>query len=450
MNKKKKKLKKSAKIIIIILIVAILAGLGYLFYENYQEQKRIEAERAAYEARQAEIAQSHLGKFSNKFSLDKGAKKRLIAFTDDLYRCQMEIPRLYNKNFKYNQEKIDRILPDLSKHFATGSYTEKAVCRTALRFSLTARALAPFDTSLEKCSYDIKIRNVSGDENGLKIDYYESAKINFRFIPDINSQMYHIKNSIVLKKQDGKWKVSKYYREEDFYLAVINDYDYSAHTKDSIDKSLDQVFSKLMKKNIGNTKSYIKDMQAFNSGEFVDKPKSCDVAYDRESALKYAKKYVKKRNTKAGWAVFDDWGGNCQNFGSQMLNAGGIPMDLEGSQVWKYYGTTNDNSNSAYGYSASWAVAPSFRYYAQNNKGYGLVAKVDVNKFAAEAGDILQVGTGKDGISHTNVVVGTVKDSKDRTIDVLVNSNTNNRINWPMWMGLSKYQSLVKIYGWNK
>ena len=48
-------------------------------------------------------------------------------------------------------------------------------------------------------------------------------------------------------------------------------------------------------------------------------------AYDRQAAVAYAKQWVTDRNDE--WPDYSMSGGNCQNFVSQCLLAGGIPMD---------------------------------------------------------------------------------------------------------------------------
>lgn len=56
---------------------------------------------------------------------------------------------------------------------------------------------------------------------------------------------------------------------------------------------------------------------------------SYDHAYNRENARNYALKYALTRNPS--WTRYDAWGGNCQNYGSQCIFAGGVPMDYTGA-----------------------------------------------------------------------------------------------------------------------
>ena len=55
-------------------------------------------------------------------------------------------------------------------------------------------------------------------------------------------------------------------------------------------------------------------------------------AYDRQAAAAYADRYVDERND--AWPDYAGSGGNCQNFASQVLLAGGIPMDIYGCLLY--------------------------------------------------------------------------------------------------------------------
>jgi hypothetical protein len=100
--------------------------------------------------------------------------------------------------------------------------------------------------------------------------------------------------------------------------------------------------------------------------------------------------YSVKRN--GNWKAYDGNGGNCQNFGSQTLLAGGIPMDEEGTAKWYWRSHTDQNY--------SWINVGNFWNYANNNTGYGLVAKTNGNYYDGQVGDILIVGhSGKFHIS---------------------------------------------------
>ena len=62
--------------------------------------------------------------------------------------------------------------------------------------------------------------------------------------------------------------------------------------------------------------------------------------YDREAAVRYAHRYAYARNPAYG--AFDEIGGDCANFVSQCLYAGGFPMQ-PGPEGW-YYRSMGDRA----------------------------------------------------------------------------------------------------------
>ena len=175
--------------------------------------------------------------------------------------------------------------------------------------------------------------------------------------------------------------------------------------------------------------------------------KTCDYKYDRTKALNYAKKYVTSRNSK--WSNFSEYGGNCQNFASQVVYNGGVPMDLQGDAIWKFYGETLNETKNKSGRSPSWTGVTQFYDYAKSNKGYGLCSEVDINPFYSEAGDIGQVGY-NNNYRHTVVIIGNVKDNNGKITDLLINSNSLNLENYPLSGYVYPNKRIIKILGWNK
>lgn len=367
--------------------------------------------------------------------IDPEVEQALADFTNGLYNAERKLSGPYTIK-DYDQEEIDKAIPDMSEMFEdpTGKAAER--WQTSLKYLITGRALSGRDLKIDNIAFNFTYQSIEPGEDSYKITYLESASFQFACLEDLVSESYNMPCEMTFTKTDDGWKITDYYREDDFTLAV----DGAMEMTSSADKAFDKLL-KAYKKNMKQRAKMKKHPADYSDVEF-------DVAYDRDAALEYAKKYVKERNT-AEWDVYDDLGGNCQNFGSQVMYAGGIPMDREGGAIWKYYDSAVDYSAGKVGRSASWTGAPYFRAYAKANKGFGLVATVDANLYSAEAGDILQVGARKGEVSHTNVVIGPVIED-DEVVDVLINSNTNNRINWPISASLSGTYSLIKIHGYNK
>jgi hypothetical protein len=138
--------------------------------------------------------------------------------------------------------------------------------------------------------------------------------------------------------------------------------------------------------------------------------------YDRKAAVRYAHKWWNSNNPN-----FRSFSVDCTNYVSQVLYAGGIPMNYTGkiNTGWWYSGNGGKDDKWSY----SWAVAHSLRWYLASGKGI----KVERVKSARELlpGDIICYDWDGDGVWHHNtVVVGYNGDGQP-----LVNAHTNNSQN---------------------
>ncbi len=168
--------------------------------------------------------------------------------------------------------------------------------------------------------------------------------------------------------------------------------------------------------------------------------------YNREVAVAYARRYVGERNGE--WSDYSDQGGNCQNFVSQCLRAGGIPMDTEGDAMWKWYGAEVNNTAAQAGCSASWINVDSFYEYARDNAGSGLSAIVDADYRSGQIGDLIMMGSFDDW-NHMVIISDVVKNAAGETIDYLICSNTTDVKDFPASIYPIPRRALIRIQGWN-
>ena len=86
------------------------------------------------------------------------------------------------------------------------------------------------------------------------------------------------------------------------------------------------------------------------------------IPYNRKAAVSYAAQYALQYNPMFGsWAQS---GGDCANFVSQCLLAGGLPMKRSGKRQW-YYNTPGGRYTGA---SSSWKGAQSLKLFLKNNR----------------------------------------------------------------------------------
>ena len=115
--------------------------------------------------------------------------------------------------------------------------------------------------------------------------------------------------------------------------------------------------------------------------------------YKRENAVAYARKFAFSQNSQ--FANFAGIGGNCTNFVSQCIYAGGCQMNYTPTFGW-YYISLDDRS-------PSWSGVEYFYNFMIENTGvgpYGRVASSD----ELELGDVIQLGREADGYYHTLLV----------------------------------------------
>ena len=103
--------------------------------------------------------------------------------------------------------------------------------------------------------------------------------------------------------------------------------------------------------------------------------------YQRENAVAYARKYAFSQNPLFG--NFAGIGGNCTNFVSQSIYAGGCQMNYTPTFGW-YYISLDDRS-------PSWTGVEFFYNFIIENAGVGPFGRVATSD-ELEIGDVIQLG----------------------------------------------------------
>ena len=117
--------------------------------------------------------------------------------------------------------------------------------------------------------------------------------------------------------------------------------------------------------------------------------------YRREDALRYAARWAFGRNPR--YLAFDGIGGDCTNFVSQCLFAGGGVMNLQRDVGW-YYRSPTDRA-------AAWSSVPHLRRFLLENRSVGPFARLATLEELVP-GDVVQLGR-EDGVwYHTLLVTG--------------------------------------------
>ena len=312
------------------------------------------------------------------------------------------------------------------------------IYKIALELLIENRNQSMLDLKLSNVKYELKVQDYKKTDDSISFKVLENCSYNFDSTKNFPTAVYNIENRFTLVKEENDYKISYFKKVQDFYVMITDVYKSTEDYEAALDKVKADYLKKFATEN-GKIKTMYTNYLNGNYGTL-----KCDHGFDREKAYEYAITWVGRRNTSK-WHTYS---ANCVNFVSQVMYAGGIPMDHYGSEQWKWYSTKKNTKNTASGFVYSWTYVPSIVSYFKNNTGYGLCGKYNDNLYLGDKGDIIVVGsTGP--TRHVVSVVGQIKDENGKVVDLLVNSNTVDLEYFPLSAYAYPYKVLMKVYGWN-
>jgi hypothetical protein len=123
------------------------------------------------------------------------------------------------------------------------------------------------------------------------------------------------------------------------------------------------------------------------------------VLYDRAAAVRYARAWALSRNPR--YSDFTSMGGDCANFISQCLHAGGAPMDYTEDVGW-YYRSVRDRS-------PAWSGVFFLHRFLTRERGAGVFARRVERAELLQGGDVVFLLAG-DRIYHSLMVLAASPD----------------------------------------
>ena len=298
-------------------------------------------------------------------------------------------------------------------------------------------------TNLTALKLLVKVRQMSQESgSGIAVYLTEDNRQKFRHLSE-PSYSYNIRHIFRLKEQDGQWYIDEHGQEEDFYLLAGEGW------RDAGGSDLAERADRALELLVADAEENLSDLSRFRQGS-TQVPRVNDASYDRQAAVDYAQQWVSQRNDNGVYLIYDDFGGNCQNFVSQCIHAGGIDMDYTGysEQQWKFYsGALNERATPS-GRSYSWIGVDEFYTYACENTGTGMICMPDVGFELAEKGDVVHVGAYYKW-RHALLVTDVIKDESGNVLDLTVASNTADRWNYPLSAYIYTAPRLIHIVGQN-
>ena len=306
--------------------------------------------------------------------------------------------------------------PDLDALFTKAE--EADTHADSLRTLIAIRQAALTDLRMNSVDYVLTVTDVKDEDGYLRVEAVETTTMRFAATPDTDSVLYDLPHIFIFDKDAA----TLYHHEAD-------DNPYFSYTR-AEDSDYDAEFARILRSI---------ERRQLTRGEQTAVTLDCDHPYDRAAAYDYLMAYCDERNPR--WYAYDDVGGNCMNFGSQVLLAGGIPEDEKGDEEW-YWDGQNDLD-------LSWINVGHFYDYCRDNEGYGLVADTEAGYYTGEVGDVMIVGFAGDH-RHTTIISHVVEDEEGNVVDYLITCNTTNYKDFPVSAYYYTFHRLIKIFGWNE
>lgn len=150
---------------------------------------------------------------------------------------------------------------------------------------------------------------------------------------------------------------------------------------------------------------------------------------DREAMRQYQSTWALGRNKQ--YADYSAYGGDCQNYSSQVIIAGGSPMDDVGSAQWYYFGSKRRTP--------SWTGVGYFISYILNNNDKGPRGVIVQGAGSLQSGDVVHLDWDYDG--RYNHAVSIYNTGSSPTIS----GHTNDELNYPLYYlpGNKQYYHLI-------
>lgn len=338
---------------------------------------------------------------------------------------------------------------------------------TVIEYLIYVRKNRTADLSYKKAMFRITVNEAEKTARGYKLTYMINDAIRFAF-SDVTSYSAYMEAEVVIEKcKDGTYRFTQYAEDTDVNLLFEEQimkyigYDYEEHyLKDMVIPSYlpsNRVMLSILKKQkkLANQDIELQKKileQVNNNPEKFKLTSTAKNRYNAEKAITYSYKWVGKTDIIRNpyYSDYSIYGGNCQNYVSQCLLAGGIPMDIEGNyeQQWKWYSDYSNHYQSAWGRVPSWAGTEYFHDYCKTNTGSGLVAKSTKYIYAANPGDVIQY-VADDWARHSVIVSKIIYDEDGNIVEILVNSNTTDHVDYPLTAYGYTNIRLILIQGYN-
>ncbi len=299
-----------------------------------------------------------------------------------------------------------------------------------IQLEIENRKKQPFDYKFHEFNYELIYRGITFKNHICYVILFENHYIYFNFIKNYCSITQNLKHEIILYKKGTDW-----------FIKTDN---YTNNNKRFIEDLLERF------KDIDKVKSFIIEDKKLNDYYLENKNQNYHHSlrnykyyyYNASAAVNYAIKYAMIPNVKQ-FKDYTNLGGDCTNFISQCLYAGGLPKDYVDPYTWYWDSDTHR---------ANWTgVNDLYTYLVNNNSSsshnFGVYA-YSSNHGTVSLGHVVQLSDSKGVWYHSMIIVQEIERSSNDTVqDYLVAQHSDNGI-YPLSskMGKKRYIHIDGYY----
>ncbi|MPQ45135.1 amidase domain-containing protein [Clostridium tarantellae] len=326
-----------------------------------------------------------------------------------------------------NDTKKIIVLEDLISNNEFEDYISKKI-------SIVNKRNTTFNLNVNEYNHNYKYNSIDIDDDKAYVSISLNKTYNYKHIDEPTFET--IDYFITLENINGQWSIID---------SISNDeWDKSMNTLDiNKNRSIDiDNFIKNETKIIENEKNLMNESlnkpdNDLESEINLDK-NSKAYSFNRNAMYNYAKKHY--NNPNPNYYDYTSLGGDCTNFVSQIIKAGGAPYDLSGSQSQQWYYKSSNNK------SPSWTGVENLDDYLLYNKSTGPQAQ-NGSVYNAAVGDVVQIDSNSDGkYTHSVSIVYHTNGNMNSTTVAARTSNAFNRAltSYPgakRWLHLTGYSN---------
>jgi hypothetical protein len=318
--------------------------------------------------------------------------------TEDLIK--QEIKSYFNVKYeilgklKYD-DKIENFFNLNNKHAKDFFLKEKNL----LDINIEHRKMQISDLRYNKYEIDLLFNSISVNDNTALVELKENTLLYFNCAKGTETTIAGLPHQISMEMINNNWFIvdDKYPDEskelaEEIEKKLPSDMEYSSKLEKVKEEYLKLSRNELEKNKVSALKASREKAITTDSTVFTNSMTSSTFhEYNRPAAVNYGTYYGPRMNSPP-WGNYESpsLGGDCTNFVSQCIYAGGIPFDSTGAYTWYWYSDSNRVP--------SWTGVTYFRDYLKYNNSssssnYGVKAE-ELYYGAVIEGDIIQnVGT---------------------------------------------------------